>query len=393
MVIEKGKMTMILTHELLNPITFKIQNPLASIIDQVEIWLASHEQNYLVEVWPKIKYGYLKRILNLSSNGSSLRGYARLAPTAELSSTLLDVYLLLDRCVYFTSRFRRAFFYYLKTNSLNPCWPQFGEKEINLIYSLLTSEDLDKIQNKIDKGFDFYLDDKSISDLFKQVKLPLRNLCYKRVKFLAAAEPALYAIEDVQHKMYEAILIAIQKKDYMPKPDKRIGWALKIADNALHNLRIYALAEQRSPIIDVAKNDSSLAYVKWNEVSNSTLTDITNDLPILDGESFTLADIEEKICVEELLTIASPKINSYIRTICCGEHNPEFWEWFYYTEPSLAQQISYVEENPETLGPYLQRHLNLPTQELTNFLKQHLPTLLEKVSHTSMKRTLKRKIG
>jgi hypothetical protein len=383
---------MILTHELLNPITYKIQNPFSSIIDNIEKWLNEHQKEYLITTWPNIKYEYLKRILSLSAKGSALRGYARLAPTEELKTTLLDVYLLLDRCVYFTNRFRRALFHYLKTNSLSPCWPQFGEKEVNVTFSLLQAEDLCKLKTKMDKGIDFTFDDAAISELLKQVRRPLRSLCYKRVRFLAAADPAAYALEDVQHKMYEAILIAIQKKDYFPKPDKRVGWALKIADNALHNLRIFALAEQRSPILNAEKNESSLC-ISWNEISNSTLTEITDELPILDGEPFTLADIEEKICVEELLTIANLKIHSYIRTICCGEHNPEFWEWFYYTEPSLAQQISYVEENPETLGPYLQRHLNLPTQELTNFLKQHLPTLLEKISHTSMKRALKRKLG
>ena len=76
-------------------------------------------------------------------------------------------------------------------------------------------------------------------------------------------------------------------------------------------------------------------------------------------------------------------ISSYLKFICCGEHNPDFWTWFYVNEPTLAQRIAYLEENPEAIAPFLQRHLDLPTHQLTDFLRRHLPDVLSKISKES----------
>ena len=86
---------------------------------------------------------------------------------------------------------------------------------------------------------------------------------------------------------------------------------------------------------------------------------------------------DSAVCLGELLQKADPKINTYLRTIW-GEHNPDFWTWFYHHEPQLAKRDIYIKECPEALGPYIQRHLKLPTWQLTGFLHQHLPTLFPK---------------
>jgi len=362
---------MILSRELLNPVSYQTQDPFASIIEQMEIWLKEYQPEYLTTTWPQIKCAYLKRILKLASNGCKLKGYVHLAPTEDLSSTLFDIYQLLDRCIYFTSKYWRAFYYYLKTGSLNSAWPQFGQREINVALSLLSQEDIDKLKIEANKEWlDFYASEKEITSLFKRLKQPILNLCFKRVAFLAASDPAVYSIRDMQQQVYEALLIKLRKNDYFTyDQNKMLGWAIKCSDNVLHNIRDDALRKR-----GCIKTDKEL--IPNIPVTTKLIEAVTSI------ESIKIAeDIEEELCLKELLDAANPKINSYLRTICCGEHNPDFWTWFYYNEPTLSQKIAYVEENPEALGPYVQRHLQLPTYELVDFLKQHLPSLLEKTTN------------
>lgn len=401
---------MIVPHALLNPIAYQIQDPFASIVESVERWLEIHQPNYLIKTdksdWPTIKYEYLKRLLGLARNGSALRGHTQAAPTDELTSVLLEIYQLLDHCVYFTSQYWRAFFYWLKTGKLNPCWPQFGQKEADLAYSLLTQDEISKLRLEADKEWLDFLSDKAfVATLFKKIRRPIYRLCFKRVSFLQDYDPALYSLADVQQYAIESVLVSLRNNDHLNRSmDWLIGWSIKCADNAIHNLIGKATAKKRSRILEEDDRHSSdiqfggdvyrqrechLSYALFtphkdmgydNNEPSFTLLD---SLKLLGNQPFKDADdMEDNICLRELLELADPKINSYLRTICGGEHNPDFWSWFYYHEPSLAQRIAYIEENPEALGPYLQRHLNLPTYQLTSFLRQHLPSLLERVSST-----------
>lgn len=396
---------MILSHTLINPIVYKIQDPFFSIIDEIEHWLTEYQPNYKETKWSVIKYEYLKRLLGLAKNGSYLRGQVRHAPTEELETLLLDIYHLLDHCVYFTSQYWRAFFYYLKTGKLNPCWPQFSQREADLACSLLSEDDLTKLRIEADKEWtDFFSDSTLMTTLFKKIRRPIYRLCYKRVSFLQEYDPSLYSLADVQQYAMESILVSIRNNDYLNKSmDWLIGWSLKCADNAIHNLIGVATAKKRSKIIeddDAGSNQFSqfgYAFYKHREYylslplqGNKNLYEDDIEFPLIDSilvlgnQPFAnTTDLEDKICLKELIKIADPKIGSYLRTICGGEHNPDFWAWFYYNEPTLVQRIAYIEENPGALGPYLQRHLNLPTYQLTSFLRQHLPDLLEKVSNTS----------
>jgi hypothetical protein len=384
----------ILSTELLNPVRYQTQDPFASICKTIESWLTIHQPEYLISTWPQIKYDYLKRLLGVEKKGSYLRSYAQTAPNDDLGSALMSVYEVIDRSVYFTSKYWRAFYYYLKHNKFSTCWPQFGSDEAELACSLLTEDELQFFRSEADKEWlDYSSSEATITKLLKDIKKPLLTLCYKRVSFLSDFDP-MYSSEDIYQCANEEILIRLRNNDYIPSnPQKLIGWALKCADNALHNLRTKALAQSRSGFHEVPCDD-------WNYDSDEMDTTMINQsrmIPLHHGgehtqwecpenvvpESLTVLNVvEDSICVQNLLEHADPKINTYIRTICCGEHNPDFWTWFYQNEPSLAQRPAYVAENPEAIGPFLQRHLKLPTHQLTRFLKQHLPEILERVSNT-----------
>lgn len=388
----------ILSAKLLSPMIHKIQDPFASLVNEIEAWLTKYQPNYLTDKWPQVKYGYLQRALGLAKNGSALRGYARSAPTEELTSTLLDIYALMDHSVYFTSRYWRAFFYWLKTNKLSPCWPQFGEKEISLALSTLTEEDLTKLREEANKEWlDFFEDDIAVANLFKKITKPIQYLCYKRIEFLTKYDPAMYSYEDLQQHVLEKILATLRNNDYIPThPTKMIGWAIKCADNSIHNLRDRALAQKRNyktpdPNIVLVYNHHIEEFVHIKEDMNRQ--DTSEDVNEYMRRDTFEKDLEDSLALQNLLKHASPKINCYLRTICKGEHNPDFWTWFYYNEPTLAQRPAYIMENPEAIGPYLQRHLNLSTHQLTDFLRQHLPTLLERVSSASNRVKLAYAVG
>jgi len=401
----------ILSECLLNPTRYQIKNPFASIVNEVEAWLLLHQPEYLATKWPKVKQEYLKRILGLAKNGSLLRSYGQTAPNEDLGSTLLEIYDLMDHCVYFTSKYWRAFYYWLKHNKLSPCWPQFGEEEIKITCSLLTPEEMTGLMLDAEKEWlDFFIDDAAVSALFKKIKKPIQNLCYKRISFLTKYDPAIYSYEDLLQHVYKEILVSLRNNDYIPTNSKKIiGWALKCADNSIHNLRGRALAQKRVVVLQrlVQNQEDEEEITIFNRPRLSAFnhgggedkyehkTMNTNPsyvaargLKGLDGdeekETMNLInDLEDKVGMKELLEYADPKVGSYLKTICYGEHNPDFWTWFYYHEPSLAQKTAYIEENPEAIGPYLQRHLNLPTHQLIGFLKEHLPDLIERASSTA----------
>lgn len=377
-----------LSHALLNPVISQIQNPFFSLVETIEKWLLENESEYLSDTWPKVKEAYVKRCLKVK-NGSFLRGFSLRCQNPELAVTLHDVYQMLDHCTYYTSKLWRAFYYYLKTGQLNlAAWPQFGKQEADLVCSVLSQSELERYRIEAHKEWlNYYEDQTSINNLFKKLKKPIHNLCYKRsVNFLY--DTAKYSLEDLKQYAFEAIIKAIRRNDYIPKnPDKIIGWSLKCADNAIHNQLSLSMSDgQRRTILD---DDTGCHRLRLNSLSHEYLTEdstssATLDAKLLDDDVFMLTkEMENEVFVKELIEQADPKISSYLKFVCCGEHNPDFWTWFYYNEPTLVQRISYLEENPEAVAPYLQRHLELPTWQLTNFLRKHLPDILDKVKKPS----------
>lgn len=372
----------ILSREALNPTRFNVQDPFAMIVTEVENWLLVKQPDYLYSTWPTVKRDYLKRILGLdpagTRNGLTLRHHATVAPTDELSDTLLAIYDLIDHSVYFTSKYWRAFYYWVKYGKTSSCWPQFSQREIDAALTVLQSGDIAILKTEAEKEWvDFFANGDEINSIFRKIKKPLLTLCYTRVSFLSKYDPALYSIEDLVQYARESILVSLRNNDYIPKdPNRVVGWALKCADNAIHNLRIKALAKKRGFFLHQEESVDTPDVSECLHISSAT------------PDAWYFPTVEDQVQLQELLSYADPKIGSYLRTVCGGEHNPDFWSWFCTHEPKLAQKAAYVEENPEALGPYLQRHLNLSTHQLTSFLKAHLPSLLEKVSDTPLNRAI-----
>jgi hypothetical protein len=379
---------MILTHSLLHPIAYCIQDPFASICETMEAWLAIHQPEYLLAVWPKVKQEYVKRILKISKKGSALRGYAQKAPVPILKDTLLEIYDLLDHCMYFISKYWRAFYYYLKTGELNSIWLQFGQREVDLIFTMLSEEEINQLKIKAEQEWpDLFSNTQAINKFFKKLQKPLNSLYFKRISFLRMYDPAKYAQDDMLQEINMKVATILRQNDYITSdPYKMTSYALKCADNAIHNLRGEAMANKRSRII-LASNESESDTYKELSLNSQMLIDdedvtLLESIQLLGDMPFKDADIiENNICLEQLIAIASPKIQTYLKTVCAIEHNLDFWSWFYYHERELAQRPIYVQEHPEAIGMYVQRHLNLPTHELTKFLFEHLPSLRDRKSN------------
>jgi DNA-directed RNA polymerase specialized sigma24 family protein len=359
-----------LTSRLLSPSIYNVPNPLASIVRRMEDGLAAHPL-YLEQEWPKVKRGFIHRVLGLSKTGSMLRGCSVRAPNDEAASAILDVYALLDKSVYFTSRYWRAFYHWLNHGALGAHWPQFGQPELDLALAVLDHQEIDSLKAEARKDWQDFHTQAEMDALFKRIKKPLRSLCTERVAFLAGCDASIYSADDVMQHACEEILARLRQKDYRPCSEGRMdGWVMKCADNALHNLRDKALAKMRSPLVGSKYRMSSFSHGGQDGESDESFTQEEEGVQ-------AVADLDDFIQVRELMDKADPKIRTYLKTICCGEHNPEFWTWFYYNEPALSKREAYVTENPEAIGPYLQRHLNLSTHHLTRFLKENLPEILE----------------
>lgn len=387
----EGYIVPILSHELLNPVTYNIKNPFASVVERIESWLTINQPTYLSTQWPFVKREFLKRILKLSKNGLLLRNCSINAPSDDLSVEILSIYNMIDHCIYYTSKYWRAFYYYVKYNKFSVCWPQFGQKELKLILSTLTPDELSIVEQAANKEWmTTYPSNEEISNLFVLIKKPIYNLCLKRAKALFKYDPSLYSINDLIQIAYEEALTRIRNNDYLPKdPNKFTGWILKCIDNALLNLKSKALANKRSFVI--ASKDQ-----KWTprlcHISTTTNEDDDVEFNILNSCQLIYNnnnEIHNNLNMKKILEKADPKVTTYFKTIYYGEHNPDFWSWFYYTEPALAERTSYVEENLDAISPYLQQHLNLSTRELIRFCRRYLPSMLNKVKSRSALKQLK----
>lgn len=387
----------ILSYQVLNPTTHQIKNPFVAIITEMEASLRISQPEYFTTTWVQVKYSFLQRLLRLSKNGSRLRAFATTAPNDAVGTAILDIYYLLDHSVYFTSKYWRAFFYWLKTNQINrSCWSQFGIEEAKLALAILTEEDIKKLKIEANKEWlDFLADDEEVQKLFYKLTNPIKNLCYKRVSFLAKYDPAMYSYEDLSQYVFEKILVSLRNNDYISSsPTKMMSWALRCADNAIHNLRDKALAGKRNcKMLDSFMVDPRDLHIDSKKGFNLEESEVVEDVIENIGVDSFEAEMENDLCLQSLLKVATPKITSYLRTLCGEVHNSNFWTWFYYNEPELAKKPAYIAENPEAIGPYLQQHLNLSTYQLTCFLKQHLPSILTQVQSASNNTILKYVVG
>jgi DNA-directed RNA polymerase specialized sigma24 family protein len=364
--------------KLLRPTTYGQLNPFATTMQTLESKIREHHPDY-IPLWEKLIKLYIRRILKLGKTGASIRSLLGKSPNYELKSILSDIYEIIDNCEYYTSHIWRAYSYWLTTQKYNPRWPQADEQEIHYIDNLLTEEERAIVRVKASEIWVNVFDDpEGINKLMKQIEPTIKGLCYKRAGLLASYDAALYSFEDLYQEIYCSVLTMIRKNDtFHDNPMKMVSWVIKCADNIIHNITG-----------KVIKSSPKMIHTSTMEEKDDFNLD---DLLRIEhqGQFFQeMKEMEDSIQLTELIAKADPKISIYLRTVCGGEHNTDFWTWFYHHEPILAQREAYLEEHPEALGPYVQRHLALPTWELTSFLNQYLPDLMTKVSNTPRNRKL-----
>ena len=361
---------------LLRPTALGTPDPFASICIDVEAWIKLNRPDYM-DTWSSFKNTLLRRILRLKKkSGAYLRDRALAAREQSdvLGSTLMSLYEMTDSSVYYTSDYWRAFTYWLDKGKFNPRWPQFGRCDAGLACDLLDSGELETMRQQASRIWDM-VDEGALSRLIVKVRPKIAHMCRTRIWFLSSYDPALYSQEDLTQDVTCAVINALRKCEiFRDDPEKMVGWVIKSADNMIHNIRTKALAGKRTPVIfDDLDDGRSCEREKHLSDCDMNLDDLLRvEMGDLDRE---IREVENEVCLEQLLEKADPKIASYLRTICRSEYNSDFWKWFCCNEPVLAQRKAYIDEHPEAIGPYIQRHIGLPTWKLAGFLHQHLPHL------------------
>jgi hypothetical protein len=104
-----------------------------------------------------------------------------------------------------------------------------------------------------------------------------------------------------------------------------------------------------------------------------------------DGPWDQVSAMRDSVCLSQLMDKADDKIRTYLKIVWCGEHNEDFWSWFYDNEPKLAQRAE-VSQDHEAIGQWVERWLKLPHWHLVEFLHEFHPSFLETGKHVSHKR-------
>ena len=373
----------ILDPKLLQPIKHDKKDPFATMVFQMDVWVSLNLPEYR-GTWQIVKGVLLRRILKLGGNtGSFLSGQGVSAPHHELCTAIQSMYDLVNSSVYYTSQFWRAYSSWLNTGEFDPRWPLFGRREARLASSILTSEEKDNLKNKVSEvDKDVFRDPKSVDKLVKYIEPKIKNMCMKKIKFIAQYDSAV-SFEDLYQEVMCGIMVMLRNKDtFCDDLMENVGWVIKCAENTIHNLRSKSLRSKRDL---VNKRDLPLDTSEEEEDTYFRIDDLLKlDLDCIVDRT------ESSIFLEELIQKADPKISTYLRAVCEDKYSSDFWAWFYHHEPVLAQRDAYREGHPEALGPYIQRHLGLPTWQLTGFLHEHLPDLKSKVKDTPRNKNLLR---
>lgn len=360
----------LLSRALLSPIYSEVSNPFTAILETLD---AAVDKDF-APTWHETKRMFALRLFNMAKLSKKL---SQQAPNFLLEDAILDIRSAFDYSAYFTSQFWRAFYYYLNTGSLNPRWPQFGIEEAKTLHGLLTTEELDIIKQNAKNCYSSLFDNQiGINSLFKQIRPQIIQLCKKRATFLSWIDPAVYSHEDVVHQTYCNVLKSLRTSDYFTDdPQKMAGWAIKCADNSLHDLIDTATAAKRNRLVNGTQRECDLA------IQNEDGEGDWETLRLQGSNPFSQPDyIEDTIFYHQIIARAkNPKIKSYLQIVCGEEHNFDFWSWLSYTKPKLSRREAFVTENPKVLGSWVQRWLDLPTGRLISFLRTEVPELVDAV--------------
>lgn len=359
----------LLSRALLSPIYSEISNPFTSIIETLD---AAVDRDF-APTWHETKRTFA---LNLFGMAKLSKKLSQQAPSFLLEDALSDLRSAFEYSAYFTSQFWRAFYYYLNTGKLNPRWPQFGVKEADTITGLLTLSEIEVLKQNAKNNWNNLFDDKEgIDRLFKHIRPQVIQLCKKRATFLTWRDPAVHSFEDLLQQTYCSVLKSLRTSDYFTDDSKKmVGWAIKCADNSLHDLIDVATASKRNRIVNGKQRACELALPNVGGEGDW-------ESQKLQDNPFSQPDhVEDAIFYHQIIARAkNPKIKSYLQIVCGEEHNFDFWSWLSYTKPKLARREEFVTENPKVLGSWVQRWLDLPTGNLISFIRSEVPDLLESV--------------
>jgi len=342
-----------LSKDLLMPSSSGTRNPFSSMLTAIESHLGAE---YRDAEWNEVKRTFLLRILRLKKNGQAINRLAFSAPNDGVSTLILEAYQVLDRSVYFTSQFWRAFYHWLDKGNVDAeRWPLFGYPEACLAISLLKPAELVSLKASARMEWPNIFDrPKEVDQLFTDVQTTVKGLCRRRLTYLSRRDPAIHSLPDLVQQVNSEVLYGLRTNDHFAdSPHKMFRWAIKCADNYILNLQAKAKTLKSGPDAEHVPVDEDVA----EKLSTIRM----------------MEDIEDRLCLNGMLK-AEGKVGIYMTTLFGGKHNPEFWEWFRRNEPTLASREVYVEEHPEAIGPWVQRWLKLPTSELLVFLREAIPT-------------------
>jgi len=375
---------MVLSVKVLRPISSGIQNPFASAINELDLIMAQ-QPDYYIEKWPEIKRRLVTRALGLKANGSFLRGAALTAPNHLISEGIFEIRELVDYSSYCISQYWRAFQYWLdKGGRFNPRWPQFGQEDALLAVNNLSVEQLHKVTDAAKQTWpNMFEDEQQLNLLVKKLQKPIKRICWKRLRYLSRHDPAVYEAEDLEQEVIMMVIQKLRTSDhYNDDINEMIGWGVTCATNAVEAIGGYAQSLKRAKIIRVKEDKEGDSYLVRDCALSTPLDEdgftLGDSISVLGDDAFRENnEVYDHFCFQQILEKSPPEIKTYLKIIWGGEHNPDFWIWFTFQEPERANEETYLHENPEAIGPWVQRWLNLSSRDLLTFLKKELPSFYE----------------
>ena len=368
---------------------FASRDPLDSLLVAFEQALvgAKVDRAYVDRVWPDLRHRIILHALKVQKSGNRVNAVLREAPSA-MASSLDQVYQMLQHNIYLTSQYWRAAHHHIRTGGFSPDYPKFGERDLALAMGALSQETLTQIREG-EPQVDF-MDTARLHKLVKAVRPYIKREVYRRTKFLRNTDPALYSAEDLVRELECRLIMKLRNEPKLKDhPNMLFGWCYKVISNEIPNLLEFASSEARARVRQNFDRDSN--PVLDGEGHPTYLvreTDFFRDSVGAegDGERFELfaavqyanrdaVHHDDVMSIARLREKAGDSIGRYLDVLFNGGDDVEFRNWFKEQEPEISRRRRHVEGDPEAIGPWIQRWLNLSTRQLITFLDDAAPCM------------------
>jgi len=315
-------------------------------------------ETFLHHFWPKLKNLLVLKILRGKGQGQTIRSIIKQCPDHDLQTDLLEFTANIKNSKYYVSDLWWAFSHWLTFGTMSEDYPQIEKKELLTLERQLTREELGGYRSKVQ--IRRKLDANAI---LGKLQPNIRSLCRRRMQFISRGDPAGYSLDDLVQEMNCLVLSLLHSQDHCQISQEHVlPWLVTCVDNALQNMINYATNSDRSRIL-FKKTDGFLEIVGTREVHFK--------------DNFPGERKESSFEFEEILRkVKDPRIKKYLEVLLSEEHNPEFWSWFKTNIPHLAGRQRYLAEEPEAIGPWIQRWLGIGRRDLIHFLHSYLPDIL-----------------